>query len=116
MKLARLCLLLLILAVPAARATILRVENETGGWDIEEVYISPAGSGCWDEDLLEPGVLPSGEGRDFEIDPGYYDVMLVDEDGDMYEMYSAFFLIRHVWLVTLDDLTGYASGTYYGGG
>ena len=115
MKLTALAVLLVSI-VPVAHATVLRVENETGGWDIEEVYVTPAGSCDWGENLLESEIIADGTASEFHMNPGVYDVMLVDEDGDMYEKFSLNIVLRHVWEVTLDDLTRYASGAVYSGG
>jgi hypothetical protein len=115
MKYALLALSAAVLAGPVLASSV-RIDNETGGWDIYEVYISPAGSDSWGENLLGSGTIaPDGTGE-FTVDPGLYDLMLVDEDGDMYEKYGVHILFRMVWTVTLDDLTRYASGAVYSGG
>jgi hypothetical protein len=107
---------LLVCLVPGAFASTVRVDNNTGGWDIYEVYVTPAGSDSWGDDLLGSDIIASGETGEFQVDPGHYDIMLVDEDGDMYEKFSVNILFRHVWKVTLDDLTRYESGATYSGG
>lgn len=84
---------------------------------MEEVYVVPAGSGSWGENLLGFEIIADGSTDQFPLgQPGAYDLMLVDEDGDMYEKFNVPILFRFVWAVTLDDLTRYASGSIYGGG
>ncbi len=107
---------LLICLVPGASASTVRVDNNTGGWDIYEVYITSAGSDSWGDNLLGYDIIATGDTGEFHVDPGQYDIMVVDEDGDMYERFSICVLFRHVWKVTLDDLTRYASGSAYSGG
>ena len=99
-----------------AAASSVRIENQTGGWDIQDVYVSPFGSDSWGENLLGDDVIVPGDTAEFRVEPGMYDLMLVDEDGDMYEKFGVCILFRMVWRVTLDDLTRYASGAVYSGG
>jgi len=75
--------MLFVTAVSAEAAT-LRVINNTG-YTIYYLYVSPAGSSGWGEDMLGSNVLSSG--NDFRVnvqDGASYDVRLVDEDGDSY--------------------------------
>jgi len=97
-------------------ASSIRIDNDTGGWDMEEVYAVPAGSGSWGENLLGFEIIAHGSTGQLSLEPGAYDLMLVDEDGDMYEKFNVPILFTYVWSVTLDDLTTYASGSIYGGG
>jgi hypothetical protein len=97
-------------------ASSIRIDNDTGGWDMEEVYAVPAGSDSWGENLLGFEVIRDGATSEFTLEPGMYDLMLADEDGDMYEKFNVPILFTYVWKVTLDDLTRYASGATFGGG
>jgi len=97
-------------------ASTIRIDNETGGWDMEEIYAVPSGSESWGENLLGSEIIPDGTTSEIALQPGMYDLMLVDEDGDMYEKFNVPILFRFAWNVTLDDLTRYASGAVYSGG
>ncbi len=105
--------LILLLALPAAAATI-TIENATGGWDIVTVYLAPYGASNWGQDRLGDSTLTEGETIALEVPAGMYSLRLVDEDGDMYTRLSVPVMGRYVWEVTLDDLDGSSWST--GGG
>jgi hypothetical protein len=58
------------------------VTNQSG-YTIEKVYMSRHSDGVWHGDRLGRSVLPTGYHVDFDLDPGSYDVKLVDRDGDL---------------------------------
>ncbi len=52
-------------------------------WDIYEIYLSPSSESSWGDDYLERDVLSKGDSLTItDVDPGSWDVMVVDEDGD----------------------------------
>lgn len=72
--------------------------NKTG-FDIEEVYVSPADDEEWGDDVLGVDILENGKKVEVEFDGVYeavllafgvdkYDLKVIDEDGDEYEYYD----------------------------
>ncbi len=61
------------------------LENATGV-DIYQLYVSPASSDQWEEDVLGVDVLEAGDSVeisfDREEDAAYWDLMVMDEAGD----------------------------------
>jgi hypothetical protein len=52
-------------------------------WEIHEIYLSPSNDRSWGEDYLEKDVLEKGDSLTItNVDPGSWDIMVVDEDGD----------------------------------
>ncbi len=73
--------LLLMQVVPAVAATI-KIENKSS-WEIHEIYFAPNSQEDWGDDhlgkqVLKPGMTLSLTG----VNPGKWDVRLVDEDAD----------------------------------
>lgn len=81
------------------------ITNRTG-YTIYYMYVSPAKSSSWEEDVLGESVLPTGETRRVNL-TGYrnpvFDVKLVDSDGDSYTFWSVDVSQRDI-VVTLDNL------------
>jgi hypothetical protein len=75
------------------------VTNKTG-YTIMYMYVSPAKSDSWEEDVLGDDVLPSGKTQRVNL-TGYkspmFDIRLVDEDGDKYTFWGV--------NVSTDDIT-----------
>ena len=92
-------------AVAAAADFYLEIMNRTG-FTIMYVYVSPAKSDSWEEDVLGSDTLPNGESRRVNL-KGYkssvFDIRLVDEDGDKYTFWNVGVEKRDL-TVTLDDL------------
>ena len=51
-------------------------------YTIRRLYLSPTSLGIWGYDRLGSNVLNPGYKVTVQIEPGYYDMKLVDEDGD----------------------------------
>lgn len=96
-------------------AAELKLVNATGGWDIHEVYVVPASSEEWGEDLLDGSVMEQGGTLALELSPGLYSFRAVDEDGDVYLRSPVVVTSDLVWRITLDDLEGYSAGGGGGG-
>jgi len=106
---------LTILALLAALAALsgcgakkapVTITNDLGAWDIHYVYISPADSDEWGDDLLgEDEILEDGQQLTTEIEVGTYDIRLVDEDQDTYTRSDVEITVEgYSWEVTLADL------------
>ena len=81
------------------------ITNRTG-YTIMYMYVSPAKSESWEEDVLGDETMSNGETRRVNL-TGYkspmFDIRLVDEDGDKYTFWNVD--VSKVDLtVTLDDL------------
>lgn len=73
--------LLLMSTVPAVAATI-QIQNQSS-WDIHEVYFAPTSQHDWGDDHLGKQVLKAGMTLSLsDVEPGLWDVRLVDEDED----------------------------------
>ncbi|MCD4700760.1 MAG: hypothetical protein K8S24_02785 [Candidatus Aegiribacteria sp.] len=98
-------------------AGTVEIINDTGGWDIYYIYISPSTSDSWGDDWLnETEVLPSGSSVAFTVNNNVYDIKLVDEDDDEYIRYGVNVSGYYEWYVTLDDLGEYDVGSGSSGG
>ena len=105
----RAALLAAAVILAMAGAAEVRLRNATGGWDIHEVYIVPASSEQWGDNLLGESVMTEGGVYTSELPPGLYSMRAVDEDGDEYEKSPALVTTDFVWEITLSDLEGYSS-------
>jgi hypothetical protein len=83
----------MLLAVPGAvwaGAQDFALNNATGV-DIYEVYVSPASSDDWQEDVLGVDVLEDGDSVEISFDrdedAAYWDLMVVDSEGDNIQWY-----------------------------
>ena len=81
------------------------ITNRTG-YTIMYVYVSPAKSDSWEEDVLGKEVLSDGQTRRVTL-TGFrspiFDIRLVDSDGDKYTFWNVDVSERDL-VVTLDDL------------
>jgi hypothetical protein len=81
------------------------ITNQTG-YTIMYMYVSPAKSDSWEEDVLGDDILPSGKTQRVNL-TGYkssiFDIRLVDEDGDKYTFWNIDVSEEDI-TVTLDDL------------
>lgn len=91
----------------------IRIVNDTGGWDIYFIYISPSYDDSWGDDWLDSDeILYSGNSVTFNVTNDIYDIRIIDEDDDEYIRYDIDVDGSYVWYVTLDDI----GETYLGGG
>ena len=97
--------LLSLNAAAVAADYYVEITNRTG-YTIMYMYVSPAKSTSWEEDVLGDNVLPTGETRRINL-TGYgspiFDIRLVDSDGDKYTFWKVDVSARDL-VVTLDDL------------
>jgi len=106
LKIAALAVLLgCVNAAAVAADYYVEITNNTG-YTIMYMYVSPAKSDSWEEDVLGDDVMPDGETRRVNL-TGYkssmFDIRLVDEDGDKYTFWNVDVAKRDL-TVTLDDL------------
>ena len=81
------------------------ITNRTG-YTIMYMYVSPAKSKSWEEDVLGDDVLPNDDTRRVTL-TGYkspiFDIRLVDTDGDSYTFWNVDVSEQDI-VVRLDDL------------
>lgn len=97
--------LLMLCGQALARDYYVDITNRTG-YTILYMYISPAESSSWEEDVLGNDVLRDGETKRVTL-RGYrspiFDIRLVDTDGDSYTFWNVDVSRRDI-VVTLADL------------
>lgn len=89
--------------LPAAQAqqrSNFRIENDSNV-RINEVYVSSVNNGTWGHDLLRGYMFPN-QYIDLQVYDGYYDVKVVDKDGDSCVIARQHLYGGSVW--TLDNL------------
>jgi hypothetical protein len=98
-------LLLAASAAAVAADYYVDITNRTG-YTIMYMYVSPAKSDSWEEDVLGDDVLPHGKTQRVNLN-GYrspiFDIRLIDEDGDKYTFWNVDVSKEDI-TVTLDDL------------
>jgi hypothetical protein len=98
--------------ISGAAAGTVEITNDTGGYDIWYIYISPSTSDSWGDDWLGSDILYDGNYVTFDVYDGVYDIKLVDEDDDEYIRYGVEVYGDYEWWVTLDDLGEVDYSTY----
>jgi len=85
--------------------TWVSIVNDLQGYDIYYVYVSPMEADDWGDDRLGSDILMQDDELIVWVDPGVYDIQLVDEDGDTYTQWEVEVGdTGYEWWVTLDDL------------
>ncbi len=80
-----------------------KITNDLGAWNIEEIYIDPSDS-PWGENRIS-SILEPGEDVTIRVPGGTYDIRLVDEDGDTYTVWQVEVgTSGYDWAVTLSDM------------
>ncbi len=84
--------------------TPIKVTNDLGAWNIQEVYISLSSESGWGNNLITDALEPGDEFTSM-VTADNYDIKLIDEDGDEYIKY----LVEvgadgFSWNVELDDM------------
>ncbi len=88
----------------AQASETMTIQNESA-FDIRQIYLSKVSHTTWEEDVLGPRILRSGRSIDVtNIDPGFYDVMLVDEDGDTCVLYGVNLRRNRTWTINTEGL------------
>ena len=80
--------------------------NDLGGWDIYGVRIDPSSEPEWGEERLGAEyMLTGGQSVTVMVDPGTYDMQVIDEDEDTYTKWEVTVgEDGYDWSVTLSDL------------
>jgi hypothetical protein len=87
-----------------AYASDLVIRNQSA-WDIHRIFISTTDSESWGEDQLDDDILKSGQTLTLHgVSCDYYDVKLVDEDGDTCELRNVKLCSDKVWTIDDDEL------------
>jgi hypothetical protein len=76
-----------------------RVINHSS-YRIDHMYVSPTSNTYWGNDQLGDDVLPPNYLADVSIVPGWYDVKVVDRDGDSCIVKQVDFREGGTWTVT----------------
>jgi hypothetical protein len=82
------------------------ITNGLGEWDIYAVLVSPSTDSEWNEERLgEDYLLGEGQSVTVMVDPGTYDMQMVDEDGDTYTRWEVEVGTQgYDWEVALSDV------------
>jgi hypothetical protein len=83
----------------AAQERTFTVYNNSS-YTIDNLYVSPTGDRNWENDRLGNRYFPPTYRFDLPLDPGYYDVKLVDQDGDTCVVNHVNFLDGGTWTIT----------------
>ena len=95
-----------ILAIAPAIAQAAKVVfvNQSS-WEIHEIYFSPASQSSWGEDYLGNEILEKGDSLTLSnVEPGVWDVRVVDEDGDECVLEKVALDSSDKWVIEDDDL------------
>ncbi len=96
-------------------STFITIVNDLQGWDIFYVYVDAADE-PWGEDRLGSELLYQDDELIVWVDPGAYDIMVEDEDGDTYTLWGVEVdAAGFDWYVTLDDLDSMMDDVEYVG-
>lgn len=83
-------LFIMLPALAVASDYYVDINNQTG-FAIHYVYVSPAKSQSWEEDVLGKDILPDGTSRRVTLrgfQSSIFDIRLVDSDGDTYTFWN----------------------------
>jgi hypothetical protein len=88
----------------AQASETMTIQNESA-FDIRQIFLSKVSHRTWEEDVLGRRILRSGRSIDVtNIDPDFYDVMLVDEDGDTCVLYGVNLRRNRTWTINTEGL------------
>ena len=101
-------LLITVFSISAQNLPYISIVNDTG-YEIYCIYISPSDSDEWGENLLEDNTLLEGETFICQLlHPlsivSVYDILLEDEDGDLYYKWEVNAANNSRIVFTLDDI------------
>ena len=63
----------------------IEIFNDTTTYEIRIVYIRESGTINWGSDWLGSDIIEPGETVTFDVDPGTYDVQVIDDWSDSYQ-------------------------------
>lgn len=73
------------------------IENDSQSFTITNVYISPSDSLYWGDDALDGTIIEPQEHVSWTVDAGTWDIMVVDDYNDSFEMLEEEILLDHVY-------------------
>lgn len=80
-----------------------KITNDLGAWNIEEIYIDPSDE-PWGDNRISDTMEP-GDDVTINVPEGTYDLKVVDEDGDSYTLWGVEIgSDGYEWAVTLADI------------
>ena len=80
-----------------------KITNDLGAWNIEEIYIDPSDQPWGDSRITD--VMEPGDQVTISVPAGTYDLQIVDEDGDTYTRWGVEIgSSGYEWAVTLSDI------------
>jgi len=105
--LAVMILLAAMVATPAGaqNRVLVNIQNASR-YDIHKIYLSLSRDQGWERDLLGNSILRSGRSFDIAATEGYYDLKLVDEDGDTCVVNHVSVFSNKAWTLTDSWLLG----------
>jgi hypothetical protein len=81
------------------------ITNGLGSWTIYYAYVSLSSASEWGDDVLGSDMLSPGGVLTVWVEPGTYDILVEDEDGDTYSQYGIEVgSSGYSWEVTLADM------------
>jgi hypothetical protein len=104
-------------AAPPGKSRI-TLQNSTG-YEISEVYVSPASADDWGDDYLVNATLDDGDSFTISLprslsETNMYDIQFVDIEGDSYTRFDVAVKSGATVEITMDDLDEYDDDEYYG--
>lgn len=92
------------ICLTATAASTINIINKSG-WDLHEIYISPASQDDWGDDYLGSEILAQGDSLSLTgLASGKWDIRVIDEDGDECILNDVHITTSESWTVTEDDL------------
>ncbi len=92
-----------VISACGAGTVPVKITNDLGAWDIEEVYIDPSDE-PWGENRISE-IMEPGDDVTINVPAGTYDIKVVDEDGDSYTIWGVEIgADGYQWAVTLADI------------
>jgi len=81
-----------------------KITNDLGAWNIEEINIDPAEDSEWSANRISE-IMEPGDEVTIGVAAGTYDIRIVDEDGDPYTRWDVVIgSDGYDWAVTLSDI------------
>ncbi|MCK5785650.1 MAG: hypothetical protein KAH54_03720 [Candidatus Sabulitectum sp.] len=81
-----------------------KITNDLGAWNIEEIFIDPSEDSEWSDNLISSTLEP-GDDVTLNVPAGTYGIMLTDEDEDTYTRWDVVIGSGgYEWNVDLSDI------------
>jgi hypothetical protein len=87
----------------------LRVENRSD-FAIVEIRVTSVGSSTWGPNLIEGDVLAPGESLTLGVDCGFYDALLIDQDGVDCQLHNVDLCLNNAdWIIHNDTCVSFGA-------